>query len=156
MSLKNEPFEEGPYIEGSHIKDQSRRICQLSKISIADLACQLGTGRSAFYRAQIWMGHGGAQPGLQTFREDVMLCMRYRHQTMSCSVCGTDLSPSRALPTETKVESGTFQSKSGTSVELSNSGLRTRRPQTPGDESAFDVQALFCTDLDGASFCCLN
>ena len=28
----------------------------------------------------------------------------------------------RALPTEKKVESGTSQSKSGTSVELSNSG----------------------------------
>ena len=28
----------------------------------------------------------------------------------------------RALPTETKVESGTSQSKSGTSVNLSNSG----------------------------------
>jgi len=32
--------------------------------------------------------------------------------------------PERALPTETKVESGTPQSKSGTSVNLSNSGLR--------------------------------
>ena len=29
----------------------------------------------------------------------------------------------RALPTETKVESGTSQSKSGTSVKLSNSGI---------------------------------
>jgi len=28
----------------------------------------------------------------------------------------------RALPTETNVESGTFQSKSGTSFDLSNSG----------------------------------
>ena len=34
-------------------------------------------------------------------------------------------SPPRALPTETKVESGTSQSKSGTSVNLSNSGLPT-------------------------------
>ena len=31
-------------------------------------------------------------------------------------------SPPRALPTETKVESGTSQSKSGTSVNLRNSG----------------------------------
>jgi len=31
----------------------------------------------------------------------------------------------RALPTETKVESGTSQSKSGTSVNLSNKGLQT-------------------------------
>jgi len=30
---------------------------------------------------------------------------------------------SKALPTETKVESGTSQSKSGTSVNLSNSGF---------------------------------
>jgi len=30
--------------------------------------------------------------------------------------------PQRALPTETKVESGMSQSKSGTSVNLSNSG----------------------------------
>ena len=30
----------------------------------------------------------------------------------------------RALPTETKVESGTSQSKSGTSVNLSNNGKR--------------------------------
>jgi len=36
-------------------------------------------------------------------------------------------SPPRALPTETKVESGTSQSKSGTSVNLSNSGYRARR-----------------------------
>ena len=34
--------------------------------------------------------------------------------------------PQRALPTETKVESGTFQSKAGTSVNLSNSGQRSR------------------------------
>ena len=33
----------------------------------------------------------------------------------------------RALPTETKVESGTSQSKSGTSVSLSNSGCRSRQ-----------------------------
>jgi len=33
--------------------------------------------------------------------------------------------PIRALPTETKVESGTSQIKSGTSVNLSNSGLLT-------------------------------
>ena len=32
--------------------------------------------------------------------------------------------PARALPTETQVESGTSQSKSGTSVNLSNSGKR--------------------------------
>ena len=33
-------------------------------------------------------------------------------------------SPPRALPTETKVESGMSQSKSGTSVNSSNSGIR--------------------------------
>ena len=40
------------------------------------------------------------------------------------SLCpvGSLHSPPRALPTETKVESGTSQSKSGTSVNLSNSG----------------------------------
>ena len=37
-------------------------------------------------------------------------------------VAGFVLIPFRALPTETKVESGTSQSKSGTSVNLSNSG----------------------------------
>jgi len=36
-----------------------------------------------------------------------------------------------ALPTETKVESGTSQSKCGTSVNLSNSGFRGGGP--PGD-----------------------
>jgi len=35
---------------------------------------------------------------------------------------GHGFSPQRALPTETKVESGTSQRKSGTSVNLSNSG----------------------------------
>ena len=38
----------------------------------------------------------------------------------ACRVCLPRLP--RALPTGTKFESGTFQSKSGTSVELSNSG----------------------------------
>ena len=36
----------------------------------------------------------------------------------------------RALPAETKVESGTSQSKSGTSVNLSNSGNRLSFPGT--------------------------
>ena len=36
-------------------------------------------------------------------------------------------SPQTALPTETKVESGTSQSKSGTSVDLDNSGLSPLR-----------------------------
>ena len=36
---------------------------------------------------------------------------------------GSLRSPQRALPTETKLESGTSRSKSGTSVKLSNNGL---------------------------------
>ena len=36
---------------------------------------------------------------------------------------GSPCIPQRALPTETKVESGTSQSKSETSVNFSNSGL---------------------------------
>ena len=35
----------------------------------------------------------------------------------------------RALPTKTQVKSGTSQSKSGTSVHLSNSGYRARVPR---------------------------
>ena len=39
-------------------------------------------------------------------------------------------SPQRALPTETKVESGTSQDKSGTSVNLRNSGNpKTQNPK---------------------------
>ena len=47
----------------------------------------------------------------------------------------------QALPTETKVESRTSQSKSGTSVNLSNSGIcthirvRARRGRSPQDRS---------------------
>ena len=41
-------------------------------------------------------------------------------------LCGSLRSPQRALPTETNVENVTFQSKSGTYVNLSNSGLRSR------------------------------
>ena len=38
--------------------------------------------------------------------------------------CGSLLSPRRALPTETNVGSRTSQTKSGTSINLSNSGLK--------------------------------
>ena len=50
------------------------------------------------------------------------------HQVRVARLCrdlspfGSLRSPQRALPTETKVESGTSQRKSGTSVNLSNSG----------------------------------
>ena len=37
----------------------------------------------------------------------------------------------RALPTETKVESGTSYSKSGTFVNVSNSGLLVKGPSLP-------------------------
>ena len=40
---------------------------------------------------------------------------------------GSLRSPPRALPTETKVESGTSQNKNGTSVHLSDSGIPARR-----------------------------
>ena len=51
----------------------------------------------------------------------------------------------RALSTETKVESGTSQSNSGTSIDLSNSGLSThglfpKSPRSP--RGGFDVQKL--------------
>ena len=41
--------------------------------------------------------------------------------------CSGFSSPQRALPTETNVESGTSQSKSGTSVSLNDSGLPCSR-----------------------------
>ena len=50
-----------------------------------------------------------------------------RYEKVSClcfSITVQDLL--RALPTETKVESGTYESKSGTSVNLGNSGLPGR------------------------------
>jgi len=40
-------------------------------------------------------------------------------------------SPPRALPIETKVEDGTSQSKSGTSVNVSNSGFRSQVDAAP-------------------------
>jgi len=46
---------------------------------------------------------------------------------MSDPVCEHSLLRKMMLPTETKVESGTSQSKSGTSVNLSNIGLRLTR-----------------------------
>ena len=42
------------------------------------------------------------------------------------SAFGSLCSPPRALPTETKVESGTSQIKSGKSVNLSKSGMQER------------------------------
>jgi len=42
--------------------------------------------------------------------------------------------PFAALPAETKVESGASQSKSGTSVNLSNSGDQMERGRVYGDE----------------------
>ena len=49
----------------------------------------------------------------------------------------------RALPTETKVESGTSQTKSGTSVNLSNSGVQRRDAKAPACEfnDALNVRA---------------
>ena len=49
---------------------------------------------------------------------------------MGCLICGFPLlldCRSGSLSTETKVESGTSQSKSGTSVNLSNSGVFARQ-----------------------------
>ena len=106
------------------------------------------------------MGHGGSQPGLQTFREDVMLCVRCR----GCHTLHAVPSPDDVMlsvryrsvtfqsAAETKVESGTSQSKSGTSLNLSKGGLRARPYQTPEAESAFDGQALFCLDLETCDF----
>ena len=52
---------------------------------------------------------------------------------------GSLRSPQRALPTETKVESGTSQSKSGTSVNLSN------RKELRGTKTSY--QPAFRTDV---------
>ena len=64
--------------------------------------------------------------------------------------------PQRALPTEAKVESGTSQCKSGTSVNLSNSGKRLARSRGPqpstlnlekGLASSSDILLLFFITL---------
>jgi len=59
------------------------------------------------------------------------------------------LSPQRALPTKTKVESGTSQSKSGTSVNLSNGGNWKRFDFTVSRLLAYRafVRTAFCSFL---------
>ena len=58
----------------------------------------------------------------------------------------TGPSRGRALPTEAKIESGTFQSKSGTSVKLSNSGEWVQAVRDEALERTFREQAIvnFC------------
>ena len=52
----------------------------------------------------------------------------------------------RALPTETKVESGTSQSKSGTSLDFSNSGFR--RPMAHNNEELEKTICAHCHTAD--------
>ena len=69
-----------------------------------------------------------------------------RHDTMvACPWCHV---VGRALPTETKVGSGTSQSKSGTSVNLSNSAAQVDFEITPNNrEKSFVPKSRFCTPL---------
>ena len=69
---------------------------------------------------------------------------------IDCSLCFST-AVQGALPTETTVESGTSQSKSGTSVNLSNSGIpvvgrsEPRRPRDVGESRSRDRSAATST-----------